>query len=183
MTAQDPELSAALGWPGGISDPVLDRKTLLQMVAALRLASQQALDSINELFAAEQSEGGERGGHIRTPATREHLVRVAQARKALHESCGALRAALAQEPPELPLEDALSKAYYYTEEGEWRGSEVRDWDRWHAVAKVAVALIQRPALAESREHITDGTPCWCGSEAVYTDPDTGASVILHKRPQ
>lgn len=33
--SQDPELSAALGWPGGISDPVLDRKTLLQMVAAL----------------------------------------------------------------------------------------------------------------------------------------------------
>ena len=90
---------------------------------------------------------------------------------------------LAQEQAELPLEDALSKAYYYTEEGEWRGSEVRDWDRWHAVAKVAVALIQRPALAESREHITDGTPCWCGSEAVYIDPDTGASVILHKRLQ
>lgn len=35
MTTQDPELSAALGWPGGTSDPVLDRKTLLQMVAAL----------------------------------------------------------------------------------------------------------------------------------------------------
>ena len=63
----------------------------------LKTAAQQALDSINELFAAEQSEGGERGGHIRTPATREHLVRVAQARKALHESCGALRAALEQQ--------------------------------------------------------------------------------------
>ena len=46
MTAQDPELSAALGWPGGSSDPVLDRKTLLQMVAALRLASQQALEAL-----------------------------------------------------------------------------------------------------------------------------------------
>lgn len=32
---QDPELSAALGWPGGISDPVLDRQTLLQQVARL----------------------------------------------------------------------------------------------------------------------------------------------------
>ena len=66
----------------------------------LRTAAQQALDSINELFAAEQSEGGERGGHIRTPATREHLVRVAQARRALHESCDTLRAALAQEQTE-----------------------------------------------------------------------------------
>ena len=63
----------------------------------LRTAAQQALDSINELFTAEQSEGGERSGHIRTPATREHLVRIAQARKALHESCGALRTALAQQ--------------------------------------------------------------------------------------
>lgn len=35
MTTQDPALSAALGWPGGISNPVLDRKVLLQMVAAL----------------------------------------------------------------------------------------------------------------------------------------------------
>lgn len=32
---QDPELSAALGWPGGISDPTLDRETLLQQVARL----------------------------------------------------------------------------------------------------------------------------------------------------
>jgi len=45
IQATDPELSAALGWPGGISDPVLDRKTLLQMVAALRLTSKQALEA------------------------------------------------------------------------------------------------------------------------------------------
>lgn len=43
---QDPELSAALGWPGGTSDPALDRTRLLQMVAALRLASQQALEAL-----------------------------------------------------------------------------------------------------------------------------------------
>lgn len=45
---QDPELSAALGWPGGTSDPVLDRTRLLQMVAALRVASKQALDWLYE---------------------------------------------------------------------------------------------------------------------------------------
>lgn len=49
MTAQDHELSAALGWPGGISDPVLDRTLLLQMVVALRLASQQALEALKAL--------------------------------------------------------------------------------------------------------------------------------------
>lgn len=45
---QDPELSAALGWPGGISDPVLDRTLLLQMVAELRSASQQALEALEK---------------------------------------------------------------------------------------------------------------------------------------
>ena len=78
------------------------------IITISRSILKQALDSINELFAAEQSEGGERGGHIRTPATREHLVRVAQARKALHESCGALRAALAQPEPTVPSDCADS---------------------------------------------------------------------------
>jgi hypothetical protein len=32
---EDAALSAALGWPGGISDPVLDRTSLLQMVTTL----------------------------------------------------------------------------------------------------------------------------------------------------
>ena len=35
---QDPELSAALGYPGGISDPVLNRVELLRMVAEMRLS-------------------------------------------------------------------------------------------------------------------------------------------------
>ena len=39
---EDPELAAALGWPRGISDPVLDRKKLLGMVAALRVVSPQS---------------------------------------------------------------------------------------------------------------------------------------------
>ena len=40
-----------------------------------------------------------------------------------------------------PLEDALKRAYYYTDAGEWRGPEVDEWDRWHAVAKVAAAQV------------------------------------------
>ena len=35
----------------------------------------------------------------------------------------------------------------------------------------------------NREHITDGSPCWCEPETVYKDPDTGVSVIVHRRPQ
>jgi hypothetical protein len=34
-----------------------------------------------------------------------------------------------------------------------------------------------------RQHVTDGNPCWCGPETSYTDPETGASVIVHKEPQ
>lgn len=34
-----------------------------------------------------------------------------------------------------------------------------------------------------RNHITDGSTCWCNPEVVYTDPDTGTSVIVHKEPQ
>lgn len=33
---EDEELSAALGWPGGISEPLLDRAALLQLVSELR---------------------------------------------------------------------------------------------------------------------------------------------------
>lgn len=33
------------------------------------------------------------------------------------------------------------------------------------------------------EHITDGSPCWCNPETDYVDPETGAAVIVHKRPQ
>lgn len=40
-----------------------------------------------------------------------------------------------------------------------------------------------PALVE-REHITeDGKTCWCNPEVTYTDPDTGASVVVHREPQ
>jgi hypothetical protein len=34
-----------------------------------------------------------------------------------------------------------------------------------------------------RQHVTDGSPCWCEPEISYTDPETGASVIVHKEPQ
>ena len=35
----------------------------------------------------------------------------------------------------------------------------------------------------NREHITDGSPCWCEPETEYKDPETGVSVIVHKRLQ
>jgi hypothetical protein len=34
-----------------------------------------------------------------------------------------------------------------------------------------------------REHVTDGSPCWCNPELDYRDPDTGAEVWIHRREQ
>jgi len=41
----------------------------------------------------------------------------------------------------------------------------------------------QPAPTQKREHITDGNPCWCNPEINYVDPETGAAVIIHRRPQ
>lgn len=41
----------------------------------------------------------------------------------------------------------------------------------------------KAALAATREHITDGSPCWCNPELNYVDPDTGAKVWVHKEAQ
>lgn len=46
----------------------------------------------------------------------------------------------------------------------------------------ASALL-RTLAAEPREHITDGSPCWCEPTVEYVDQDTGAKVIVHKEPQ
>lgn len=58
MTTQDPELSAALGWPGGISDPVLDRNVLLQMVAALMRDKLWEDHRVRHLWDHAQQAGG-----------------------------------------------------------------------------------------------------------------------------
>ncbi len=50
----------------------------------------------------------------------------------------------------------------------------------HAYAR---AIEGAHGITATREHVTDDSPCWCNPEATYTDPDTGASVIVHKEPQ
>lgn len=42
---------------------------------------------------------------------------------------------------------------------------------------------RRHGIGVQPQHITDGSPCWCNPDVAYTDPETGASVILHRRPQ
>lgn len=111
MTTQDPELSAALGWPGGISDPVLDRKTLLQMVAALRLASRQALEAICGAKLCE----------VNSMSSRHEMVRL------MDEAITALRAALAQqaEPVQVAERERIAS--------QWDGCVTRSLDTFGPV--------------------------------------------------
>jgi len=57
-------------------------------------------------------------------------------------------------------------------------------DMMEAITALREAL-QQPVSQEpvKREHITDGSPCWCNPELNYKDPETGAEVWVHKEPQ
>jgi len=46
----------------------------------------------------------------------------------------------------------------------------------------ARAILARGGTVK-REHITDGSPCWCDPTVEYRDPDTGAAVIVHREMQ
>jgi hypothetical protein len=50
-----------------------------------------------------------------------------------------------------------------------------------AMRKVEAKLKEKNGL--HRQHVIDGSPCWCEPETSYTDPETGASVVVHKEPQ
>ena len=52
---EDAALSAALGWPGGISEPLLDRAALLRLVASATVE----LASMRQCFDAADRERGE----------------------------------------------------------------------------------------------------------------------------
>ena len=74
-------------------------------------------------------------------------------------------------------EALLRQALKAIEQGAWDTLRGRN---------AAAALRERLGVGKvvgKREHITDGSPCWCNPETTYTDPDTGASVIVHKEPQ
>ena len=46
-----------------------------------------------------------------------------------------------------------------------------------------VCFVDATPPAAQRQHVTDGSLCWCEPETSYTDPETGASVVVHKGPQ
>ena len=48
---------------------------------------------------------------------------------------------------------------------------------------MAWAICKLSAAGKIRDHITDGSPCWCNPETTYISPETGGEVIVHKEPQ
>ncbi len=56
------------------------------------------------------------------------------------------------------------------------GSTVDKWGLQFYGGQKGTPLYTRP-------HRTDGSPCWCNPEVTYIDPETDASVIVHKEPQ
>ncbi len=76
---------------------------------------------------------------------------------------------------------------------QWVGltdEEIDDLAEFHGLDFMSYASFTRAIEAKlkeknesHRQHVTDGSPCWCEPETSYTDPETGASVIVHKEPQ
>ncbi len=57
----------------------------------------------------------------------------------------------------------------------------RSYDIDTTIDKTEAKLKEKNGL--HRQHVIDGSPCWCEPETSYTDPETGASVVVHKEPQ
>ena len=52
----------------------------------------------------------------------------------------------------------------------------------HCLRTIHIKTVHPPAPTQ-REHITDGSPCWCSPDLDYVDPETGAKVWIHKNIQ
>lgn len=80
------------------------------------------------------------------------------------------------------LRQALDTLAYWLEHGETPGAHDMIQRTHDALQERLIPLGVGKGVGK-REHITDGSPCWCNPETTYTDPDTGVSVIVHKEPQ
>ena len=61
----------------------------------------------------------------------------------------------------------------------WREARLKFIADNPATAKALSLTVPSPT---GEEHIAS-EHCWCGPEASYTDPETGATVYVHKRIQ
>ncbi len=48
---------------------------------------------------------------------------------------------------------------------------------------VGTGQTNAPTGKSYREHVTDGSPCWCNPELNYRDSETGTELWIHRREQ
>lgn len=68
-------------------------------------------------------------------------------------------------------------SYYEEMFKAWREARIKFITNFPAAAK-ALALTVPPLTGY--DHISNKN-CWCGPQAIYTDPKTGATVYVHKK--
>jgi len=69
---------------------------------------------------------------------------------------------------------------------QWVGLTDEEIEPYYAANKPLIKWVEAKLKEKNgwyRQHATDGSPCWCEPEISYTNPETGASVIVHKEPQ
>ena len=97
--------------------------------------------------------------HITLPRAEAEQIRQALASgKRLYAALAALDAALAE--PEKERAEVAAPA---------RG--------------VGTGQTNAPTGKSYREHVTDGSPCWCNPELNYRDSETGTELWIHRREQ
>lgn len=80
------------------------------------------------------------------------------------------------------LRQALEATAYWLEHGETPGAHDMIQRTHDALQERLIPLGVGKGVGK-REHITDGSPCWCNPDITYKDPDNGAEVWVHKEPQ
>jgi hypothetical protein len=80
-------------------------------------------------------------------------------------------------------------ALIYADKLERRGATyvpediAKELRRLHAEnVRLKAELADALATIEFKEHLTDGTKCWCEPDLDYVDPETGAEVWVHRKP-
>ena len=133
-------------------------------------AMKQALDALETLARYENPETRVQ---VRKPKDGGPIVTMYPHKVAI-DAANALRTAIAEAEKQEPVACVIDGDLYFHHEIDWEDL---------AYQGNGVELLYTTPPAAQRQHVTDGSPCWCNPETRYTDPETGASVIVHKEPQ
>jgi hypothetical protein len=81
------------------------------------------------------------------------------------------------------VQEPVAIYQYQLANGSWIDQDKFSYDYNVRLDQATVRIVYTTPPAAQRQHLTDGSLCWCEPETSYTDPETGASVVVHKGPQ